>query len=356
MRPVAAHNHPLFASLICPLICPLICICLFIFPATAEAAEPNQELNIYSSRHYDSDETLYQTFTEQTGITVNVIEGKTDELLARLKREGELSPADVFITVDAGRLHKAVEADIFRPVQSSVLTQRIPEALRHPDGLWFGYSRRVRCIFLSKDVPADYVTTYEQLAKDRLKGELLIRSSSNIYNQSLLASFIASYGADATQRWANGVVENMARVPQGGDTDQLRALAAGEGKVAVANHYYYARMIEQGDASDRQAAERVRLVFPDQDGRGAHVNVSGIGVIKSAPNAASAVKFLEFMTTPEAQKRWALDNFEYPVIQGLELPDVLKSFGEFKADTLNAVELGTNNREAVKVMDRAGWR
>lgn len=313
-------------------------------------------LNIYSSRHYDSDDELYQKFTEATGIEVNLIEGDTDALLTRLTQEGDLSPADIFIAVDAGRLHKAVEADILQPVSSDVLEAAIPESLRHPDGLWFGLSKRARVILLSRDVSEDYVTTYAGLAESRLNGELLIRSSSNIYNQSLVASMIENLGAAATQDWADGVVANLARVPQGGDRDQIRAVAAGEGKVAVSNHYYYARMLAGDDEADRQAAAKLRLVFPNQGDGGTHVNVSGAGVIKTAPHKENALKFLEFMTTPEAQQLWALANFEYPVIEGLALPEVLQGFGAFEADTLNAAKLGENNREAVRIMDRAGWR
>ncbi|MEM1213576.1 MAG: Fe(3+) ABC transporter substrate-binding protein [Planctomycetota bacterium] len=322
----------------------------------APAAQAEQVVNIYSSRHYDSDDKLFAQFTEATGIQINLIEGKADELLARIKREGDLSPADLFITVDAGRLHLAVEAGVLQPIASPTLNDRIPENLRHPQGLWFGLSQRVRCIFLSNNVEPTYVTTYAELADPRLDRGLLIRSSSNIYNQSLLASLIANQGTSATQAWANGVVKNMARRPQGGDTDQLRALAAGEGEVAVANHYYYARMIAGNSAADKMAASKIRIVFPDQNGRGAHVNVSGAGVLKTAPNKANAVKFLEFMTTPEAQTLWALENHEYPVIEGLPLTPVLQSFGMFKPDTLNAATLGDNNAEGKRIMDRAGWR
>ncbi|MEM6459962.1 MAG: Fe(3+) ABC transporter substrate-binding protein [Planctomycetota bacterium] len=326
--------------------------CLLIGPAPAAA----DEVNVYTSRHYDTDDQLYDLFTEQTGIAVNIIEGNTDELLTRLQREGDLSPGDIFIAVDAGRLHKAVERGLLAPVSSSALESAIPANLRHPDGLWFGYSLRARVIFLSKDVPADYVTTYAELAEPKLDGALLIRSSSNIYNQSLAASQLAHSGEDALLAWSEGVVSNMARTPQGGDTDQIRALAAGEGDVAVANHYYFARLLASDKPADNEAAAKVQLVFPDQDGRGTHVNVSGAGLLRSAPNRENAVKLLEFLATPEAQQLWAVANFEYPTVPGVEPPEVMKPYGEFKQDTINAAELGDNNREAVRVMDRAGWR
>jgi len=319
--------------------------------------EPAQRVvNVYSARHYDTDDALYQQFEDQTGIKVNVIEGSADELLTRLRREGELSPADVFITVDAGRLHKAVQQDVFQATSSELLESRVPSNLRHPEGLWFGLSKRVRVIVVGKDRPAAYITRYEQLAQPRLKDQVLIRSSSNIYNQSLLASLIVHLGEDAAQQWATGVVSNMARRPQGGDTDQLRALAAGEGGVAVANHYYLARMIAGDDDADREAASNLRLVFPNQDGRGAHVNVSGAGVVKDAPNAEEAVALLEFLTTQQAQRDFAVANHEYPVVEGVALSEVLKGFGPFQEDTLSAEALGEHNRDAVQVMDRAGWR
>ncbi|MEM8875162.1 MAG: Fe(3+) ABC transporter substrate-binding protein [Planctomycetota bacterium] len=322
----------------------------------AVPAFADEVVNVYSSRHYDTDDALYDAFEEATGITVNIIEGDADALLTRIAQEGELSPADVFIAVDAGRLQLAVDKDVLASTESDVLDERIPDNLRHPDGLWFGLSKRVRVIFLSPDVPNDFVTTYAELADPKVDGGLLIRSSGNVYNQSLVASIIANDGVDAAQAWAEGIVENLARTPQGGDTDQLRALAAGEGEIAVANHYYFARLLGSDDASNRAVAEKLTLVFPNQDGRGAHVNISGAGILKNAPNRENAIKLLEFLTTVEAQELYAVANYEYPVVSGVELSDILKSFGEFEEDELNASELGENNRAAVKVMDRAGWR
>ncbi len=272
-----------------------------------------------------------------------------------MTREGELSPADVFIAVDAGRLHKAVEADVLQPFASEALGV-IPQNLRHPEGLWYGFSKRVRVIIVSPDLPDGLIKTYEDLAGDKPEGGLLVRSSSNIYNQSLVASLIANDGVDAATAWCEGVVENLARAPRGGDRDQIRGVAAGEGEIAISNHYYFARMLDGDDAGDREAASKLKLIFPNQDGRGAHVNVSGAGIAKHAPNRENAVKLLEFLATPEAQAIYAVDNYEYPVVDGVELPDVLKNFGDFKEDALNAAELGDNNKEAVRIMDRAGWR
>jgi len=335
----------------------VLCCVLTLGLASAAFAADNGQLNIYTSRHYDSDDAVYAMFTEQTGIQVNLIDGEADELLARIKREGDLSPADIFITVDAARLQLAVDADVLQPVESALVNERIPENLRHAKGLWFGLSKRIRCIFLSPDVPADYVTSYAELADPKIKGELLIRSSSNVYNQSLVAWVIGKQGQEKAQAWADGIVANMARKPQGGDTDQLRALAAGEGKVAVANHYYYALMLSREDKpADQEAARKLRIVFPDQQGEGAMVNVSGAGVVKTAPNRDNAIKFLEFMTTVEAQEAWVGWTCEYPAVEDARPAAVVAGLGEFKTDDLNAGLLGDHNREAVKTMDKAGWR
>ena len=337
------------------LLTPALAALCLLLPA-APAAHAQGVVNLYTARHYDSDEAVYDAFTEETGIEVRTIEGDADALLARIQREGELSPADVFIAVDAGRLQLAVDRGVLGPVRSEALEARIPAHLRHPDGLWFGVSKRVRVILRAPGAPA--VDTYAGLAGPGLAGELLIRSSGNVYNQSLVASILANEGEDAAAAWCEGVVGNLARRPQGGDRDQVRAAAAGEGSVAVANHYYFARMLAGGDAADKAAAERLTLVFPDQGPgrRGAHVNVSGAGVVRGAPNPENALRFLEFLASDRGQALYALANFEYPVAPGVELSGVLGGFGPFEEDPLNASELGENNREAVRLMDRAGWR
>ncbi len=325
----------------------------FLPTAFASAAE---EVNVYSARHYDIDDELIKRFSDETGIKVNIIEGNSDTLLARIQQEGELSPADVFITVDAGRLRKAEEQGVFQPTTSTMLDAQVPASLRHPDGLWFGLTKRARIIVAAKDrVPVDLELDYEDLTDPRWKGKVLIRSSSNIYNQSLVASLIETHGPEKTEAWCRGIVGNLARTPQGGDRDQIRAVAAGEGDLAVVNHYYLARMIG-GNEADRAAAAKVRVIFPNQEGRGTHVNVCGAGVVKTAPNQENAVRFLEFLAGEEAQRRFAEGNQEYPVAEGVETSTVLKGFGPFKADSLNAATLGTNNKNAVRTMDRAGWR
>jgi len=320
--------------------------------ATAAA----QEVNVYSARHYDTDNALYERFTEETGIAVNVIEGGSDELIERIRAEGVNSPADVLITVDAGRLWRAEEAGVFQPVSSERLDDRVPEHLRHPDGLWYGLTKRARVIYYNREDGApEGVETYEDLAT--FDGTVCIRSSSNIYNQSLLASMIAAHGAEAAEDWAAGVVDNFARPPAGNDRAQIRGVAAGECTVAVANTYYIGHMLSEGaDPADAEAAPLVDFLFPNQDGRGTHVNISGAGVVADAPNRESAIRFLEFLTGDEAQQVFAGGNNEYPVVDGVEITGPIADFGtDFVEDTVNAAVLGENNPEAVRIFDRVGW-
>lgn len=315
------------------------------------------ELNIYSSRHYQTDEALYAGFTERTGIRINRLEGKEDALIERIKSEAENSPADVLITVDAGRLWRAEQAGLFQPVHSEVLAARVPANLRHPDGLWFGFSTRARLIFVNKDaVEPGAITSYEDLADPRWKGKVCIRSSSNVYNQSLLGSLIAVHGEQEAEAWARDVVANFARKPQGGDTDQIRSVAAGECAVAVANSYYFVRLMKSEDPEDRAVTEKVRVVFPNQGGRGAHVNVSGAGVLKHAPHKEAAVKFLEYLASDEAQRYFADGNNEYPVVNGVPANGVLQKLGSFHADRLNVSALGRNQPLAQRIFDRVGWQ
>ncbi|MEM1072787.1 MAG: Fe(3+) ABC transporter substrate-binding protein [Planctomycetota bacterium] len=317
----------------------------------------NGVVNVYSARHYDVDDSLFRAFTSETGIKVNLIEGKSDELLARIRREGELSPADVFIAVDAGRLHRAETQGVFQSVASDRLDALVPEHLRHPDGLWYGLTVRARVLVVAQDrVPSNLKLSYEDLTDPAWRGRVLVRSSSNIYNQSLVAAMIETIGVEATEAWCSGLVENFARKPQGGDTDQIRAVAAGEGDVAIVNHYYLARLIDSDAPADREAASRVRLVFPNQDGRGTHVNICGGGVVKTAPNRANAIRFLEFLADEAAQSAFAAANKEFPASESVEVSSTLREFGPFQADRVNASSLGINNAEAVRVMDRAGWR
>ncbi len=318
-------------------------------------AQAQEAVNIYTARHYQTDDALYTGFTEKTGIRVNRIEGESDALIERIKSEGQNSPADVFITVDAGRLWRAEEAGLFQAVESEALTAAIPEHLRHPDGQWFGFSTRARLIYYDKaKIQPGEITSYEDLADPKWKGKVCIRSSSNVYNQSLLSSLIETHGEAGAREWAEGVVANLARKPVGGDTDQIRGIGAGECEIAVANSYYFARLI--ANPEEKELVEKVGWVFPNQDGRGTHVNVSGGGVLKHAPNKEAAVKFLEYLASPEAQRYFAEGNNEYPVIPGVETTAAVKELGsDFKADPVNVAIYGSNQAKAQMVFDSVGW-
>jgi iron(III) transport system substrate-binding protein len=324
-------------------------------PVAAGAAEG--EVNVYSARHYDTDQALYDEFTAATGIEVNLIEGEADQLIERIKAEGRNSPADVLITVDAGRLHRAEEAGVLAPIESDVLEAKVPEHLRHPDGLWFGLSQRLRGIVYAKDrVDPAEIASYEVLADPAWQGRVCIRSSTNVYNQSLVGAMIEAHGVEQTEAWAQGLVDNLAREPQGGDTDQIKAVAAGECDVAVVNHYYYVRLMKSDDPDERAVAEAVGIVFPDQEGRGTHANISGAGVVATAPNRDNAIAFLEYLTTDGAQASFALGNYEFPVVDGAKMDPVLEGWGEIKTDRINAASYGEHNTEAVMLMDRVGWK
>ncbi len=315
------------------------------------------EVNVYSSRHYDTDLAMDEEFTRATGIKVNRIEADADALIERIKSEGEFSPADVFVTVDAGRLWRAEQAGILAPVNSEVLEQRVPASLRHPEGLWYGLSTRARVIVYRKELgDLQPLATYADLADPAHRGQVCIRSSSNIYNISLLASLISRWGPERAEEWARGVVENFARDPQSNDTGQIRAVAAGECGIAVVNTYYLARLVASDDPEDQAVAEAVGIIFPNQDEEGTHVNISGAGVVKTSPNRENAIRFLEYLTEPSAQSYFANGNNEYPVVEGIAPAAPVVALGEFKWDTLNASELGRHQAEAVRVFDRAGWQ
>lgn len=322
-------------------------------------AEPGaRHINIYSARHYQSDEALYQAFTDATGIEVRRIEGTDDALIERILQEGAASPADILFTVDAGRLWRAEQAGVFQAVESPVLAQRIPAQLRHQDGRWFGFSSRARMIFFDAGrIEAGAIASYEDLADPRWAGEVCVRSGGHIYNLSLMASMIAHHGLEAAEEWARGVVANLARNPQGGDTDQIKAVAAGECGIAVANSYYFARLMNSEDPADQAAVAKLGWVFPNQEDRGTHVNISGAGIAVNAPNAGEALAFLEFLASSEAQTRFARGNNEYPVVAGAALENpALEQLGPFKADALDAALYGVHQAEAQRAIDRAGWQ
>ena len=323
----------------------------------SEGTTDNGEINLYTGRHYDTDDQLYDKFTEQTGIKVNVIKGKDDELIARLEREGKVSEADLFITADAGRLHRAKSKDLLQPVESDLLNENIPDKYRDDDQTWFGLTKRARIIAYHKDrINADEIKNYEDLIDKKFKDKILVRSSENVYNQSLLASFIVLNGENEAKNWAEGIVENMAREPKGGDRDQAIAVVAGEGDVAVMNTYYLGLMLNGEDAEQVKAAEQLGIVFPNQDTTGTHVNISGIGLTASSKNKEQAIQFMEFLTTEEAQEMFSGANYEYPVNPNVEPAELLSSWGEFKEQDIDLTQLGENNEQAIKIMNEVGWK
>ena len=322
------------------------------------SAQAAGELNLYSSRHYDTDERLYSQFEEKTGIKINRIEDKADALIERMKAEGKNSPADILMTVDAGRLWRADQAGLFQPVESAVLESRIPEWLRHPDGHWYGFSQRVRILFYDKDkVDPMEIQTYESLADPKMKGKVCTRSSGNIYMLSLMASLIEHLGQDKAKAWAEGLWNNRARDPAGGDTDQLRGIASGECAVAVSNTYYFARALRKDVRGlDDAAMAKIGWVFPNQTGTGAHVNISGAGVAKHAPNRENAIKFLEYLASDAAQEYFSAGNDEYPAVLGVGLSPSVAQLGLFRSDTLNLSKLGENQPLAQRLYDQVGYK
>ncbi|UWQ54022.1 Fe(3+) ABC transporter substrate-binding protein [Leisingera caerulea] len=322
--------------------------------ATTAAAEG--ELNIYSSRHYDTDEQLYSEFEEATGITINRIEGNADELIARLTAEGENSPADILITVDTSRLTRAKDAGVLQSIESDVLETRVPAYLQDQDNQWFGFSQRSRIIFYDKDEVANPPLTYLDLADPAYKGKVCIRSSKNTYNQTLLASIVTHHGADAARSWAEGVVANMARDPQGGDTDQMRGIISGECDIAVANSYYFARAIRKDVKGVSENRDQIGWLFPSQNTEGAHMNLSGGGVAVHAPNKDNAVKFLEYLASDSAQAYFSAGNDEYPAVPGVGLAPSIAALGHFKPDDVNLSEVAKNLPEAQKIFNDVGWK
>jgi iron(III) transport system substrate-binding protein len=329
-----------------------ILISIFVGLGTTAA----EEVNLYTNRHYDTDEEILNRFTEETGIEVNVLKGGSDLLIERIAREGKNSPADLLITADAGRLHRAKERGILQPVSTEILSQNVPENLRDKDNYWYGLTKRARVIVYAKDRvdPAD-LGGYADLTSDQWQDEILVRSSANIYNQSLLASLVSIYGEEWAEEWAAGVVDNMARKPQGNDRAQATAVAAGEGDLAIINTYYLGKMLNSDNPAEVQVAEDVGIHFPDGE-YGTHINVSGAGVVKNAPNKENAVKLLEYLSSASAQKFFASANYEYPVNPEVEASELLQSWGDFESQNINLTELGIHNQTAVRIFNRVGWQ
>ncbi len=334
-------------------------IALGQFNRPSQAQSSSGAVNLYSARHYDSDDEIYQSFTDKTGIRVNLVEAEADQLIERIRSEGANSPADLLITVDAGRLWRAQQEGLFEKVTSNTLKQAIPDSLREPEGLWFGFSKRARVIMFNKErVNRSELSTYEDLVNSKWKGRILIRSSSNIYNLSLTGSILHVHGEKDTEDWCKGFVANFARPPEGNDTAQIQAVAAGLGDLAIANTYYLPRLAKSEKAEDRAIAEKIGVFFPNQGqrDRGTHVNISGGGILKTSKNKEAAVKFLEHLASRQAQEIFAKSNNEYPTVEGVPLDSVVESYGTFKSDAVNAAIYGRLNAEALQIMDRAGWK
>ncbi len=325
---------------------------------SAPALSQEKVVNLYTARHYQTDEALYANFTKATGIKVNRIEGGEDPLMERIRNEGQNSPADVFITVDVGRLWRAEEMGLFASVRSKVLETRIPANFRDPNGNWFGFSARARVIAYNKNkIKPGEIATYEDLADPRFKGRICTRSGSHVYNLSLMGSIIGALGEQKAEAWAKSVAENLARAPKGGDTDQLRAVAAGECDIAISNSYYYARLLRSDKPEDKKLTETLGVIMPNQNGRGTHVNVSGGGMLKHAPHKDAAIKFLEYLASDEAQIYFADGNNEWPVVPGVASNNpALKALGKFKSDPINIAIIGKNQPLAQRIFDRVGYK
>lgn len=324
---------------------------------TAQTQVSTPTLNIYSYRNENLIKPLLDQFSQQTGVEINLITSKPDVLFERLKAEGTNTPADVLLTTDVGHLTRAKQAGFFQPVNSSTLTTAVPQSLRDPDNQWFGLSYRARVIMVNDNVAADAITSYADLADEQWRNRICMRSSSNIYNQSLMASIIAAQGEVEAQQWATGVVANFARDPSGNDRSQMTSVAVGECDVTLANTYYLGTWLAGANEQEQAYAEKLRVIMPDQAGRGTHINVSGAGVIASSDQTALATQLLEFLVSPEAQQWYAESNHEYPVNTDVEPSERVKSWGwPFEADTVALFQLGNLNAEAIQVYDRAGWR
>lgn len=330
--------------------------CATCATAIASSAAAEGELNLYSSRHYDTDERLYTDFTDATGIVINRIEGKADELIARMQAEGVNSPADILLTVDTSRLERAKTAGVLQSIESDILETRIPANLQDADNQWFGFSQRARIIFYDKNDVATPPMSYLDLADPAYNGLVCHRSSSNVYSQTLLSSVIENHGEEAATTWAQGVADNFARDPQGGDTDQLRGLVSGECDISISNTYYFARALRtEVDGLDADAMANIGWVFPAQDAEGAHMNLSGGGVAANAPNRENAVKFLEYLASDQAQQYFSAGNDEYPAVPGVGLSPSVAALGLFRPDAVNLSNVAKNVGTAQEIFNTVGW-
>jgi len=319
----------------------------------------SNEVNIYSQRHYEVDRIQYENFQEKTGIKVNVIKASADELLERLKNEGNNTPADLFVTVDAGKLQKGVEMGLFQKIDNNVINSNVSYDLKDPNGYWIPITYRARLLVYSNDrVSESDLSTYEDLANKKWKGRLLVRSSSNAYNQALMSSLYANLGKEAVTDWSTNIVTNFARDPKGNDRDQVKAIAAGQGDVAIVNSYYIGLLLSSKKQSEVDAGKSVSVFFPNQGNneRGTHINISGFAMTKNASNKENAIKLLEYLTSVEAQNTYANNSYEYPANPNVLPSNIVQSWGDFKRDTLDLNTLGIYRNDAIKVFDQTGWK
>lgn len=334
-----------------------VLLVVFFVLTSCNQQRSEESLTLYTHRHYDTDQMIFDEFEKETGIKINVVNASADELIQRLENEGDQSPADLLITVDAGRLVRAKDKGLLQAFDSDFIENSIPAYLQDGDNKWVGITKRARVIVYDKeDIDPAELTTYEDLTNEKWKEEILIRSSGNIYNQSLLASIIANLGEKDAEAWASGVVENFARSPQGNDRDQVKGILAGEGNLAVVNTYYLGRLINSSDELEANAGNAVNVFFPNQNDRGTHINVSGIAITQYSKNADLATQFIEYLLSKNVQETFASENYEYPVNPEAEISELLKSWGEFKEDSLPLQNLGELNQEAVIIFDRVGWQ
>ncbi|WP_208351618.1 extracellular solute-binding protein [Pseudaestuariivita rosea] len=323
--------------------------------AAPSLAYADEVVNLYSSRHYDTDERLYSDFEEATGITVRRIEGNADELLTRMQAEGANSPADVLLTVDTSRLERAKEMGLLQSIESDVLEARVPAYLQDADNQWFGLSQRARIIFYDRNDVENPPQTYADLADTQYEGQVCHRSSTNVYSQTILAAIIENDGEEAARAWAQGVVNNFARDPQGGDTDQLRGLVSGECDISISNTYYFARAIRKPVDGVSDSLDMIGWVFPDQGGHGAHMNLSGGGVAVNAPNRENAIRFLEYLASDQAQEYFSAGNDEYPAVPGVALSPSVAQLGFFKPDDVDLSMVAKNVGTAQTIFNEVGW-
>ena len=337
----------------------VLILTILVLSSCGEKPKKSNEINLYSQRHYKVDEQQYKVFEKETGIKVNVVKANADELIERLKNEGENSPADLFITVDAGKLQKAKDLDLLQKISSPIINQNVDVDLKDVNGYWIPITYRARIIVYSKDrVDVSELSTYDNLTDEKWRNKVLVRSSSNAYNQALLSSIIANTGEESASKWASKLVKNFARDPKGNDRDQVKAITAGQGDLAIVNSYYIGLLLSSENEEEIKAGNSVGVFFPNQgeDESGSHINVSGIGLAKNAPNKENAIKLMEFLTSESAQKTYTNTSYEYPANPNVEPNEIVKKWGSFKKDILDLNKLGVFRNKAIEIFDKSDWK